>query len=60
MQSLSKQFIERYKDKGELSINNLDSVYKAVDLQGISHKQYANVVSSIQTHVGQATITSSN
>lgn len=60
MQGLSKQFIERYKDKGELSINNLDSVYKAVDLQGISHKQYANVVSSIQTHVGQATITSSN
>lgn len=57
---LSKQLINRYKDNDELSIDNLDSVYKAVDLQGISHKQYANVISSTQTIFGQATIISNN
>ncbi|WP_413190708.1 P-loop NTPase fold protein [Psychrobacter sp. AT9] len=57
---LSKQLINRYKDNDELSIDNLDSVYKAVDLQGISHKQYANVLSSTQTIFGQTTIISNN
>ena len=60
MKVISKQFIERYKDEDKLSINNLDSIYKAVDLQGISHKQYANVIASVQTSFGQSTIISSN
>ncbi|WP_333613952.1 KAP family P-loop NTPase fold protein [Psychrobacter sp.] len=60
MKVISKQFIERYKDEDKLSINNLDSIYKAVDLQGISHKQYANVISSMQTTFGEATIISNN
>ena len=60
MKVISKQFIERYKDEDKLSINNLDSIYKAVDLQGISHKQYANVIASTQTSFGQSTIISSN
>lgn len=58
MKVISKQFIERYKDEDKLSINNLDSIYKAVDLQGISHKQYANVIASVQTSFGQAGIVS--
>lgn len=60
MKALSKQLINQYKDEYQLSIGNLDSVYKAVDLQGISHEQYANVISSIQTTFGEAKVISSN
>jgi len=60
MKAFIEHFLDRYKDDDKLSIDNLESVYKAVDLQGISHKQFANVSASIQTSFGQATITSSN
>ena len=60
MKAFIEHFLDRYKDDEKLSIDNLESVYKAVDLQGISHKQFASVSASIQASFGQATVTSSN
>lgn len=55
-----KNSIARYKDSKELLIDNLASVFKAVDLQGISHNQYAEVYSSVHTKIGSGTTISSN
>jgi len=56
MVTFIENYVERHKDDERLLIKDLNSVYKAVDLQGISHKQYAQVFTSIHTGFGQATI----
>ena len=58
MKTLSKQLINQRKNNDKLSIKKLDSVYKAVDLQGITHKQYANVMSNTQVVFGENTTVS--
>lgn len=57
-----KLFVERsIASYGEdLVIDDLDSFYKAVDLQGISHKQYASISASMQTTFGETTLISNS
>ena len=58
MKAFTEDSIARYGK--DLTIFDLNSIYKAVDLQGISHNQYAEVYSSVHTKIGSGTTISSN